>query len=1092
MTDPTPPVAGPTAALTGRRDAVREALIDALTLIDTPADYGDPPPTGPRLGTRDPGDATVALLDAWATVGDIVSFYTDRIRTEAYLTTATEPGSVLAVAELVGVHPRPGVAASGWLAFVLDPDPADTAVTLPAGQTCQTTAGPGEVPQTFETTDELVARPSWNRLPARAGAMLTVQDIGAESFELVVRGAATGIAANQVVLVDTGDQDASPLIARVVAVEPDVVAGRTSLRLLRHPTRATPPPRATTASPDQILSAVDVLLDPLGRVPPSPPSLQDLHRLPQTVLAQTDLAVRVVGLLRPGVGQELFQALATTPIGAASLTGAAVLKSRGAPFAALVAARQVFDRTGRLLGTEDVPVAPQTLGLRLRSADRGADAAPLLAAAVRTASGVEAEVFVDEPGGSGRAPLQLTGTLGVPAGAGLPGSLEVSPTDGGLDVVYKAVDEADDFALTIAQAQPAEQTPGPGGVVEIGAQGLQQPLTLTFTDDGSHIDWLPRAGSELRAVVGRHRVSIEWSPTAPTTDVTITLERLRPPPQTVLVLDAVYDAIVPGSRILVERAGSGATAAGGVTYPVARQVLEADAVVVTQFGLSQRATRLVLDGPWVGDDVLWVSQLRDVIVRFASADLDLLPSPLTDDIAGNQLPLDGLYPGLQPGRLLIVQGERGDLPAGASTVAAEPVTVAGATIRADSPGMPPYTVLVLAAPLSFNYRRSTVVVFGNVTAVHQGSTIVEHPAELGADPKHPTFTLAQAPVLADPDTSAEGARLALTVRVDGKTWTKADRLDDTHPADRYLLGTDGQGRTVVTLGATVPAAADIEVTYRAGFGRAGNVRAGQLNQLMSSPQSVASATNPLPTTGGSNGDGPETVRARVPLGLGALGHVVSIVDHADLALSFAGIDKASAALVSDGARQVVAVTIAGPDPQPLDRNGALVTAVRGALQAAGGGRAPVVVLPAAPSLIVVTARVARDPAWTWQSIADRLQAALIAAFGYDRRALGQDVIVSDLVAVAHGVTGVTSFTVTGLGLVRVTASSSDVAKLLKELPAPPADGRLAVAHDPDGAPADGTPPAATDPTRADGPPWPTGLAYLPGDVPEAVLLQEAT
>ncbi|HSD47051.1 MAG TPA: hypothetical protein VLB87_10515, partial [Pyrinomonadaceae bacterium] len=41
------------------------------------------------LTTRDPSDPAIALLDAWATVGDVLTFYQERIANEGYLRTAT-------------------------------------------------------------------------------------------------------------------------------------------------------------------------------------------------------------------------------------------------------------------------------------------------------------------------------------------------------------------------------------------------------------------------------------------------------------------------------------------------------------------------------------------------------------------------------------------------------------------------------------------------------------------------------------------------------------------------------------------------------------------------------------------------------------------------------------------------------------------------------------------------------------------------------------------------------------------------------------------------------------------------------------------
>src|SRR5829696_4852528 len=83
------------------------------------------------LKTRERSDPSIALLDAWAMVGDVLTFYQERIANEGYLRTATERRSVLELARLIGYTLRPGVAASVYLAYSLDKDAAP--VEIPAG-----------------------------------------------------------------------------------------------------------------------------------------------------------------------------------------------------------------------------------------------------------------------------------------------------------------------------------------------------------------------------------------------------------------------------------------------------------------------------------------------------------------------------------------------------------------------------------------------------------------------------------------------------------------------------------------------------------------------------------------------------------------------------------------------------------------------------------------------------------------------------------------------------------------------------------------------------------------------------------------------
>src|SRR5438094_831952 len=76
-----------------------------------------------ELQTRDDDDFSIALLDAWATVADVVTFYQERTANESYLRTSTERRSLVELARLIGYEPRPGVAASTHLAFTLEDAP---------------------------------------------------------------------------------------------------------------------------------------------------------------------------------------------------------------------------------------------------------------------------------------------------------------------------------------------------------------------------------------------------------------------------------------------------------------------------------------------------------------------------------------------------------------------------------------------------------------------------------------------------------------------------------------------------------------------------------------------------------------------------------------------------------------------------------------------------------------------------------------------------------------------------------------------------------------------------------------------------------
>ncbi len=121
-----------------------------------------------NLRTRDDHDFTIALLDAWAVTGDILTFYQERIANESYLRTATERRSLLELARLIGYELKPGLAAGTVLSFTLDTTPsAPPRSTIAVGTRVQSIPGPNEMPQTYEISDHLEARAEWNALTAQ-------------------------------------------------------------------------------------------------------------------------------------------------------------------------------------------------------------------------------------------------------------------------------------------------------------------------------------------------------------------------------------------------------------------------------------------------------------------------------------------------------------------------------------------------------------------------------------------------------------------------------------------------------------------------------------------------------------------------------------------------------------------------------------------------------------------------------------------------------------------------------------------------------------------------------------------------------------
>lgn len=92
-------------------------------------------------------DLAVQIVEWWAYLADILTFYNECIANETYLRTADLPESVQNLIQILGYRPRPGIGARGVVAALINsPKP----FTLPQGFQIQSKPGPGKQPQIFE------------------------------------------------------------------------------------------------------------------------------------------------------------------------------------------------------------------------------------------------------------------------------------------------------------------------------------------------------------------------------------------------------------------------------------------------------------------------------------------------------------------------------------------------------------------------------------------------------------------------------------------------------------------------------------------------------------------------------------------------------------------------------------------------------------------------------------------------------------------------------------------------------------------------------------------------------------------------------
>ncbi|NMG08784.1 putative baseplate assembly protein [Brasilonema sp. UFV-L1] len=167
------------------------------------------------LQTREDDDFAIALLDAWATVADVLTFYQERIANESYLRTAKERLSILNLARLIGYELRPGVAASTYLAFTLEDVPtAPRQAIIDIGTKVQSLPGPGEQPQTFETVEKIETRAEWNVIKPK---LTERQPIKGDTRSLLFAGVSTGLKAGDSLLI-VPDDGGQPVFRQIASI----------------------------------------------------------------------------------------------------------------------------------------------------------------------------------------------------------------------------------------------------------------------------------------------------------------------------------------------------------------------------------------------------------------------------------------------------------------------------------------------------------------------------------------------------------------------------------------------------------------------------------------------------------------------------------------------------------------------------------------------------------------------------------------------------------------------------------------------------------------------------------------------------------
>lgn len=936
------------------------------------ADLADEVPLA-DLTTRASDDPTIALLDSWAAVLDVLSFYQERIGNENYLRTATERRSILELARAIGYELRPGVAASTWLAFTLETaSGAPPETRIDAGTRAQSVPGQDEKAQTFETLEAIDAKARWNALAVLAAEAVPPR-MGLRNLYLA--GTATRLQVGDALLIVGDERDKDPdnenwdfrRVARLRDVLPtdpgdpkDI--GYTVVTLdrgLGQPRRGVNPARANPRC-----HALRGRAHLFG------------HNAPDWRAMPANLRATYLGLAddaRPPIGQHpewpgfTLADISDPPAGSASGTGLLGQYYRGKGFRELILSRTdaTVDSSTWSGGTPDPSVPADHFSARWS----GWIEAP--------SSGSFTFYATIDDG----VRLWIDGTLLIDDWADTPGVHTCTATL----VANKKYDIRLEFYENAGGATCQLAWSGPGITRAIIPTARLYPRDVhTLHLDASYPKWLsggwavlsvPNYEEVYRIVNTEDDARADFTVSASATRLTLSGENLR---------ETFNDQVR-------------ATTAFGQSEPL-------DWATRPLSGFLQ-GHRIALagyepelpEGRWLAVSGLALADLPEnakLRARLARGDA-LAAIRVARDRKTVDLEFEDFW---------------------RSTATVAPAAEIARIRHNDSSGG--HTELLLENDLTHAYLPATVRLNANLAPASAGDSKQMHiqPEPLGSGDGSRSlqrFALRQGPLTYIAAATPNGTASTLEIRVDGLLWQEAPRFTSPGPSARaYTIQLDESGGATVQFGdgahgARLPTGSgNVEARYRVGLGRAGNVKAGQISMLLTRPLGVKAVDNPVAASGGSDAEAGETARRNAPLTVRTLERIVSLRDFEDFAAAFTGIGKAQAVWLWDGERRLVHLTVSGSDGAALDPGAALYRNLLAAIDAARPPHQPLRVSPCRDLRFGLSAGLWIAPDREAAKVIAAAHEALKTAFGFAARDFGQPLTGSEILTALQGVAGV--------------------------------------------------------------------------------------
>ena len=954
--------------------------------------------------SRNSDDYGIAVLEMWAYLADILTFYQERIANEAYLRTAILPESVRRLAALLDYKPSPGVAAEALLAFTAE---KDKKVQIPIGLKVQSNPGQNEKPQKFETVEAIKAEAGLNLVRAFPEPEL-FNPLALGGFEGTLISGSSGLVSGDKLVVFDKDRAETKVVQKIsdkdgqTVLEWDPPIQETGFELF---TAGVAPYRRQFGLfgrnlPDSYLKPETFVNDKktadikwvLTDIPFKLQVFLDLPRESSNSFKTLDLDSRYDDL-KPGT-----TLLLSNP------------GSENLGFTRLAKVVEVTSHPTSLEFLQDT-VTEVTLDLGIRGT---------IVPSLDNFGRLET-LCVGDDGALWTIVQESSDKWGSWVSRG--GKIDMLAVgknqDGRLEVFARGSDQALWYIKQLPPNNIRQTSPNNGWSKWESLGDLKIDMLAVGSNQDGRLEVFARGMDQALWHIRQTSPNNDWSKWESLGDLKIDMLAVGSNQDGRLeVFARGLDKALWHIRQTSPNNGwsTWATLGGQIDMLTVGSNQDGRLEVFAR-GLDKALLHKWQTSPnngwstWASIGVpMWpIEDLRKVtIYELTMPPLQFwslrYPKVISDVDSVFYVP--SVQPGsIEPKRTLILDDQKAE-PQTVTVTDRFPVDLLGK-------GVSDYLGITFTPALKRDLDSATAVMYGNVAGATQGETVSNEVLGDGdASSVFQAFPLSKYPVTFFHQEGAHhGAANTLQVWVDGLRWHEVNSFYGQGKGDRvFKTDIDSNNKMTILFGNGIngslltSGSGNVTATYRQGLGREGNVGVGSLKTLLDRPLGLKSVINPAQASGGADPEAMDTARKNAPNTVRTFDRIVSLRDFEDAAREFAGIAKARSNWEWDGEEQVVKLVVACNDDADLSDE--VRKQLIGYLNFRRDTNHRLRVQDRIKMPVLINVGIDVDPDHIKERVLSEVVDALKSYFSFDNRDLGSPVHLSEVYSVIQSVDGV--------------------------------------------------------------------------------------